>query len=163
MPARRAQPRTAAASVIPIRTATNKALKPIKVGELPRAIAITSNGQTAYVVNSSSGTVTPIRNATSTAGKPIKIGSVLGAIAITPAGKTAYVARDLSVGTGIRGGVVVPINLSQSSRSVRYVHAHPSANPALPVTPPRHRQRFCRSGEHKLLALDRIFWASGWR
>ena len=48
-------------------------------------------------------------------GKPIKIGSVLGAIAITPAGKTAYVAKDLSAGTGIRGGVVVPINTATNN------------------------------------------------
>ena len=63
----------------------------------------------------SSPYVIPIRTATSTAGKPIKIGSVLGAIAITPAGKTAYVARDLSAGTGIRGGVVVPINTATNN------------------------------------------------
>ena len=35
----------------PIRTATNKAGKAIKVGGRPVAIAITPNGKTAYVVN----------------------------------------------------------------------------------------------------------------
>ena len=35
----------------PIRTATNTASKPIKVGGSPVAIAITPNGKTAYVVN----------------------------------------------------------------------------------------------------------------
>src|ERR1019366_4659748 len=61
-------------TVTPIRTATNTADKPIKVGSFPWDIAITPNGKTAYVVNNGSGTVTPIRTATNTAGKPIKVG-----------------------------------------------------------------------------------------
>ena len=92
-PARAAQPVTVYAAsgsgtVIPIRAATNTALKAIKVGRLPAAIAITAHGQTAYVVNETSGTVTPIRIATNTAGKPIKVGNGAFAIAITPDGRT---------------------------------------------------------------------------
>ena len=56
--------------------------------EAPVAIAITPDGQTAYVVNETSGTVTPIRIATNTAGKPIKVGNGAFAIAITPDGRT---------------------------------------------------------------------------
>jgi DNA-binding beta-propeller fold protein YncE len=64
--------------VIPIRTATNTALAPIKVGESPVAIAITPDGQTAYVVNFGSGSlkpgiVTPIRTATNQALRLIKV------------------------------------------------------------------------------------------
>src|SRR5215467_10300818 len=62
-------------TVTPIRTATNTALPPIKVGDYPQAIAITPDGKTAYVVNSGSypGTVTPIRTATNTSLPPIKV------------------------------------------------------------------------------------------
>jgi len=38
-------------SVTPIRTATNTALAPIRVGFDPEYIAITPNGKTVYVVN----------------------------------------------------------------------------------------------------------------
>ncbi len=68
----------------PIRTATNKAGKAIKVGSYPWAIAITPNGKTAYVVNQDSGTVTPIRTATNTALQAIKVETGPIAIAITP-------------------------------------------------------------------------------
>lgn len=81
-------------TVTPIRTATDTALKPIKVGEkAPAHIAITPNGKTAYVANNFSGTVTPINTATNTAGKAITVGNCPGAIAITPNGKTVYLAN----------------------------------------------------------------------
>jgi YVTN family beta-propeller protein len=70
--------------VTPIRTATNTALKAIKVGSFPFAIAITPDGKTAYVANADSGTVTPIRTATRKPGKAIKVGTDPSAIAITP-------------------------------------------------------------------------------
>ena len=78
----------------PIRTATNKALKPIKVGGGPVAIAITPDGKTAYVANRGSGTVTPIKIATNKALKQIKVGIDPGALAITPDGKTVYVVNN---------------------------------------------------------------------
>jgi YVTN family beta-propeller protein len=80
--------------VTPIRTATNTAVKAIKVGPLPVAIAITPDGKTAYVVNSgaSARSVTPIDTATNTALKAIPLGPGLpGPVAITPGGTTAYV------------------------------------------------------------------------
>jgi YVTN family beta-propeller protein len=81
-----------ASTVTPISTATNTALKPIKVAPYPDAIAITPNGKTAYVASHRSDTVTPIDTTTNTALKPIKLAGSPGAIAITPNGKTAYVA-----------------------------------------------------------------------
>src|ERR1700678_649794 len=45
-------------TVTPINTAPNVALKPVKVGSGPDAIAITPDGKTAYVANFYSGTVT---------------------------------------------------------------------------------------------------------
>ena len=65
-------------TVTPISTATNTAGKPIKVGQGPRAIAITPNGKTAYVVNYGSSSVTPISTATNTPGKPITIAPAQG-------------------------------------------------------------------------------------
>jgi hyaluronoglucosaminidase len=51
--------------VVPVRTATNTALEPVKVSQQPFAMAITPDGRTVYVVNYSSdddpGFVTPIR------------------------------------------------------------------------------------------------------
>ena len=63
--------------MVPIRTATNTALKPIKIGTGqpgqpgPSPIAITPDGKTAYVVNLIAGTVTPISAATNTPGRPV--------------------------------------------------------------------------------------------
>ncbi|HEV2378000.1 MAG TPA: hypothetical protein VGS19_38290 [Streptosporangiaceae bacterium] len=75
------------ATVTPIRTATNTALPPIKVGnanELLETIVVTPDGTTVYVVNELANTVTPIRTATNTALPPVKVGSLPVAIAITP-------------------------------------------------------------------------------
>ena len=72
----------------------------------PGAIAITPNGNTAYVVNRGSDTVTPIQTATNKAGKAITVGKNPGAIAITPNGKTAYVVNGNFSGPG----TVTPIS-----------------------------------------------------
>ncbi len=62
-------------TVTPIRTATNTALKAIKVGSEPFAIAINPDGKTAYVPNYGGDHVTPISIATNTARKAIKSGA----------------------------------------------------------------------------------------
>src|SRR5690348_2261223 len=95
-------------TVTPIRTATNTALKPIAVGQDPRAMAITPDGATIYVTNYQSGTVTPIRTATGTALAPIRVGGNPWAIAIAPDGKTAYVADTQS-------GTVTPIRTATNT------------------------------------------------
>jgi YVTN family beta-propeller protein len=95
-------------TVTPIRTATNTALKSIKVGQSPDAIAITPDAKTAYVANFASGTVTPIRTATNTALRPIAVDGGPTAIAITPDGKTAYVAA-------FGFGVVTPIRTATNT------------------------------------------------
>jgi len=59
------------------------------------AIAITPNGQTAYVADnqeSQGTTVSPISTATNTAGKATKVGIGPEAIAITPNNQTAAAA-----------------------------------------------------------------------
>ena len=95
-------------AVTPITTATNTAGTPITTGSNPDAIAITPDGETAYVANYYSNTVTPITTATNTAGTPITTGSSPGAIAITPDGKTAYVAN-------LGSGTVTPITTATNT------------------------------------------------
>ena len=107
-------------TVTPIRTATNTALKPVKTGRLPQAIAITPDGTTAYVTSgllgtvTRPGTVTPIRVATNTALARIKVGGLPGPIAITPDGKTAYVVKDSFTPRGF-SGTVVPIRTATNT------------------------------------------------
>ena len=119
----------------PIDTATNTPGEPIEVGVRPRAIAITPDGKTAYVVNQSRpqpppwhsyeaekrglpqpppdsrGTVTPIDTATNTPGEPIDAGNEPFAIAVTPDGKTVYVVNTWeNTGRPANGpGTVTPI------------------------------------------------------
>jgi YVTN family beta-propeller protein len=66
---------------------------PIPVGDAPGSIAITPNGQTAYVANLFGDSVTPIDISTGTAGTSIPVGSAPVAIAISPNGQTIYVAN----------------------------------------------------------------------
>jgi YVTN family beta-propeller protein len=96
--------------VTPILTATNKALKPIKVGRYPRYLAITPDGKTIYVSDSGSDTVTPIDTATDEALAPINVGGHPWGIAITPDGRTAYVTTGAGTVTPIRTatGKVLP-------------------------------------------------------
>jgi YVTN family beta-propeller protein len=110
--------------VTPIRTATNTALKAIRVGSGPSAIAITPNGKKAYVANCHSGTVTPIRTATKTTLKAISVGACPEAIAITPDGESAYVvARHVvtpiatatnTAGTPINAHQMIAVSYAQS-------------------------------------------------
>ena len=95
--------------VIPIRTATNTARRPIPIGHAwPNTIniAITADSRTAYVANASTGTITPIRTATGTALTKIRLADGAGPIAITPDGQTAYVIGISGPG---RTGTVTPI------------------------------------------------------
>jgi DNA-binding beta-propeller fold protein YncE len=91
----------------PVATATNTRGKPIKIGAIPAAIAITPDGKTAYVADLHPATVTPVATATNTAGKPIEIGGFPWAIAITPDGTTAYIADLPAYGRGRTA--VVPV------------------------------------------------------
>jgi DNA-binding beta-propeller fold protein YncE len=91
--------------VIPVRTRTMTAGKPINAGPYPDAIAITPDGRTAYVANGGIRTVTPIRTRTNTPGSPIKVGLGPQALAITPDGTMAYV-------TNLGSGTVTPIRVA---------------------------------------------------
>lgn len=79
----------------------------LPANSVPVAVAVTPNGQTAYVVNQGSDTVTPITVATLALGTPIPAGPSPTALAIAPNGDMAYVADG---GSNSAGGVT-PINL----------------------------------------------------
>jgi YVTN family beta-propeller protein len=91
-------------TVTPIDTATNTAGTVINNVGRSFAVAITPNGQTAYVPNWVSGSVTPLDTATNTPGTAIPVGNPRG-IAITPDGQTAYVANFFSKVGGAAGSV----------------------------------------------------------
>jgi DNA-binding beta-propeller fold protein YncE len=84
----------------PVATATGTAGKPIKIGAIPAAIAITPDGETAYIADVHPGTVTPVATVTNTLGKPIRIGGFPWAVAVTPDGRTAYVVDLPAYGRG---------------------------------------------------------------
>jgi YVTN family beta-propeller protein len=76
----------------------------------PGGIAITPNGQTAYVAGPSSGgdSITPVNLATDAVGTPIVVGDDVSSLAITPDGSTAYaVSGD--------NDTVVPVDLATHS------------------------------------------------
>jgi len=91
-------------TVIPIRAATNKAGRAIKVGGRPFALAITPDGKTAYLTGSQ---VTPIRTASSTALKAIASLVRPAPLALGGAGTTpqnAAVAARLLAGDPVTEG-----------------------------------------------------------
>lgn len=110
-------------TVTPIRTASNTAGRPIRVGPVPVRIAISPDGQTAYVVGSGSMlpdapapvTLTPIHTATNKPGRVIRVcvpenPADLVAIAITPDSRTIYVSC-------LEAGLVVPVRAGADTAS----------------------------------------------
>jgi len=111
-------------TVTPIRAASNIAGSPIRVGPAPALIAISPDGQTAYVVGVGSilpdaaapVTLTPIRTATDWPGRvitvcpPENLGGVIApdAIAISPDSQTIYVSC---------AGTVVPVRARADTTS----------------------------------------------
>ena len=89
-------------SVSVINTETNKVVgSPITVGKEPEAIAITPDGNTAYVTNFGSDNVSVIDLSSKSVEATIGVGTEPVAVAITPNGKSAYVvnagSEDISV------------------------------------------------------------------
>jgi DNA-binding beta-propeller fold protein YncE len=111
-------------TVTPIRVASNTAGRPIRVGPAPALIAISPDGQIAYVVGVGSlvpgavapVTLTAIRTATNRPGRvitvcaPENLGGVIApdAIAITPDSRTVYVSCP---------GEVVPVRAGADTTS----------------------------------------------
>ena len=113
-------------TVTPIRAASNTAGRPIRVGRGPALIAISPDGQTAYVVGIGSirpdaaalVTLTPIRTATNRPGRvitvcaPANLGGAIAiapdTIAISPDSRTVYVSC---------AGTVVPVRAGADTAS----------------------------------------------
>jgi DNA-binding beta-propeller fold protein YncE len=90
-------------TVTPISTLTNKAGSPFKVGAGPTAIAISSNGKTAYVAAGKATRVNVIQLANHAITHSIAVTTAPEALALTPNGKDVYVAElgtSSTVGTG---------------------------------------------------------------
>ncbi len=101
----------------PVNLETDTAGTPISVGQGPAGIAITPNGEMAYVVDSGNGGnsstpdgVTPINLSTNTPGSFIDFGTrqFPYGIAITPDATTAYV-------TGYNGDTIFPISVATNT------------------------------------------------
>jgi YVTN family beta-propeller protein/autotransporter-associated beta strand protein len=73
-----------------INTATDAVTATIPVESFPTAVAISPNGNTAYVSNENSGTVSVINTATNTVTATIASGANPVAVAVSPSGTTAY-------------------------------------------------------------------------
>jgi YVTN family beta-propeller protein len=98
----------------------------IPAGKTPKAVAVTPNGATAYVLNYGSSSVTPVNVSTGLAGKAVPVGSEPDAIAITPNGATAYVAN-------FGSGTITPITIATGKAGAPIkVGTHPCA---IAITP----------------------------
>src|SRR6476660_8561355 len=132
-------------TVTPIRAARKTAGRPIKVGPAPALIAISPDGQTAYVVGVGSllpgaaapVTLTAIRTATNKPGRVITVcapGNLSGVIApdtiaITPDSRTVYVSCS---GTG----QVVPVRAGADTAAKPIRSPRPGRWPWPPVARP---------------------------
>jgi YVTN family beta-propeller protein len=113
-------------SVSTVNTQTGKVVgAPITVGETPESIAVTPNGQFAYVVNRESNSVSVIDLTTrKVVGKPITVGIEPVMVAISPDGQSAYVAdvfgEDISVISTQTNQVVGSIPLGTMPHAVAF-------------------------------------------
>ena len=86
---------TLGTTIVPIRTADYKVLKPIVTGVAVTGLVFTPDGRKLYV-NSWNGKVVPVSTATNTAGKPIVLPSyevgIASGLAMAPDGRTVYAA-----------------------------------------------------------------------
>jgi DNA-binding beta-propeller fold protein YncE len=118
----------------PVATATNTRGKPVKIGAIPAAIAITPDGKTAYVADLHPATVTSVATVTGTPGKPIEIGGFPWAIAITPDGRTAYIADLPAYGRGRTAVVPVATATNTPGKPINIGGRFPRAA-AIAITP----------------------------
>lgn len=109
-------------NVLPVRTSTVTAGKPVRAGWVPSAIEITPDGRTAYVLDalgagahaSTQGAVTPITISTRKARRPIRVGISPIALAITPKTSWVYVLN-MTDGAVNGRGTVTPIRISSDT------------------------------------------------
>jgi DNA-binding beta-propeller fold protein YncE len=120
-------------TVTPIDFTTGTAGTPFAVGSSPTSIALTPDGTTLLVTNSTADTVTPVTisngatGLTYTPGTPIPAGPGPDAIAVTSDGTTAYVTDDGS-------DTVTPITLDGVNIPGNPLTVHPGPD-AIALTP----------------------------
>ncbi len=133
------------------------------VGVDPIDMAITPDGSTAYVVNSSDGTLTPIPLATGAPGAPMTVGDpgYPCAIAATQDGTTAYV---LSGGTN--GDTLTPVALAEDPAQDAVERAISVARPIdatmIAITPDGHSAFIAGPDGASQVALPsgRLLWST---
>ena len=101
-------------TVTPVNLLTRTAGSAIAVGSIPYQVAISPDGQSAYVTDNSSNAVTAVNLASQTAGAPIKVGTGPDGVAFTP--DQAPVAS-FSVSAAPAGA---PSSFNASASSVAY-------------------------------------------
>jgi YVTN family beta-propeller protein len=79
-----------------IDTSTNSVTATVTVGTSPVGVAVSPDGSTAYVPNSSSGTVSVIDTSTNSVTATVTVGSYPADVAFTPNSATAYVSNYFS-------------------------------------------------------------------
>jgi len=136
----------------PVATATNTRGKPIKIGAIPAAIAITPDGKTAYVADLHPATVTPVATATNTPGAPIDIGGFPWAIAITPDGKTAYIADLPAYGRGPTAVVPVATATNTPGKPINIGGGAPQTA-AIAITPDGKTAYIADGNHHKVIPV----------
>ena len=82
---------TGGLSTLIIDTTTGTVITKVKVGGVPRGIAITPDGKKAYVANSWNGNVSVIDTATNTVTATVTVGAYH--VAVTPDGRKVYVTN----------------------------------------------------------------------
>jgi YVTN family beta-propeller protein len=123
-------------TVTPISGATNKAGSPFKVGAGPTAIAISSNGKTAYVAAGKANRINVLNLRTRTVTHSIAVGAHPLALALTPNGQDAYVAEpgtstDNPANPGYGNVQEIDLAHNRVTRAIT-VGAHPTA---IAITP----------------------------
>ncbi len=113
-------------SVVPIDDATGAVGTPIGVPSAAPSLALSADGNTAYVAseNNAQGTVTAIDVASGVAGTPIKVGGTPVGIALAPDGHTAYVTA---------GNTLLPVDVV--ARTVKPAIQLPGGAHGVVVTP----------------------------
>jgi DNA-binding beta-propeller fold protein YncE len=104
--------------VTPIDVATDVAETPFSITPTngdPFCVAITPNGQTAYITNNRTSQVTPVNWTPECQWHPLGVGSAPQGIAITPDGQFAYTSNDgnasvsaIDLATRIVVGTITP-------------------------------------------------------
>ena len=115
-------------AVAVIRTDTNEVTQTIPVGDRPRGIAISPDGQEAYVVNAGDNTVSVINTASKTVVATIPVGDEPQGVAFAPDGATAYV-------TNIEDNTVSVIDTATRTQTTTIAVGRSPQSIAVAVTP----------------------------